>query len=161
MQKIIVASDSHGAAGALGRILEREADAKALIFLGDGLRDLGQVQQRFPRLWVYSVRGNCDFAAFEPAEGLASFEGVLFFYTHGDAYGVKYGREELAEAAKARGADAALYGHTHTAACEEIGGVTVFNPGSVARPRRGEACYGVITVENGKASFVHRRVKDL
>ena len=158
MHKILVASDSHGSAYALCRVAGAELDAEAMIFLGDGLRDLEKLQQSYPRLRVYSVRGNCDYAAFEPAEGLASFGGMLFFYTHGDRYGVKYSRHRLAETARARGADAALYGHTHLARCETIGGVTVFGPGSVGEPRGGTASYGVILIENERPRFEHRAV---
>ncbi len=161
MHKILVTSDSHGSAYALCRVAETEPDAEAMIFLGDGLRDLDGLCQRHPNLRVYSVRGNCDFSAFEAGEGLAAFGGVLFFYAHGDSYGVKYSRAQLAQAARARGADAALYGHTHTAANEEIEGVTVFNPGSVGRPREGSASYGVITIQDGKANFEHRKVPPL
>lgn len=161
MHKILVTSDSHGSAYALCRVAETEPDAEAMIFLGDGLRDLDGLCRRHPSLRVYSVRGNCDLAALEAGEGLAAFGGVLFFYSHGDRYGVKYSREQLAETAKARGADAALYGHTHTAACERIEGVTVFNPGSVGQPRHGSASYGVITIQDGKARFEHREVPSL
>lgn len=161
MHKILVVADSHGAGHTLCRIAGQEGDADAMIFLGDGLRDLEFMQALYPDLWVYSVRGNCDYSAYEPAEGLVSFEGVLFFYTHGNAYSVEYTLHDLAETARARGADVALFGHTHIALCEEVGGVTLFNPGSLLRPRRGEASYGVITVEDGKASFEHRKVADL
>ena len=40
MTKLIVASDSHGSSMALQRVLDKEQDARALFFLGDGLRDL-------------------------------------------------------------------------------------------------------------------------
>ena len=161
MHKILVTADSHGAGHTLCRIAEQESDADAMIFLGDGLRDLEFMQSLYPNLWVYSVRGNCDYAAYAPAEGLISFDGVLFFYTHGNAYSVEYTLYDLADAAKTRGADVALFGHTHIALCQEIDGVTLFNPGSPLRPRRGEASYGVITVEDGTASFEHRKVSDL
>lgn len=161
MHKILVTADSHGSAYALYLIARAEPDAEAMMYLGDGLRDLEAMTSQYPRLRVYSVRGNCDRGAPEAEEGLAPFGGVLFFYTHGDQYGVRNSLNRLARTARERGADVALYGHTHIAACEEIDGVTLFNPGSVGRPRQGEPCYGVITIEEGRVHFEHRRVPAL
>ena len=43
MTKLVILSDSHNSEPAIRRILKAEADADALIFLGDGLRDLEQI----------------------------------------------------------------------------------------------------------------------
>ena len=73
-------------------------------------------------------------------------------------YGVKYDLDTLADAASARGAEVALFGHTHRR--ELVRGVgtaaTVFNPGSL----RDGGSYGVITIENGKCSFTWKRVPE-
>ena len=45
---------------------------------------------------VYAVAGNCDFGALEPLDGLAAFDQVVVFYTHGHMYGVKYDLDTLA-----------------------------------------------------------------
>ena len=60
------------------------------------------------------------------------------FVTHGDAYGVSWGEEELVSKAQEMGADVVFYGHTHCPAFHyyEKEGVTVFNPGSIALPRQ-------------------------
>ena len=150
MTKLIVASDSHGSSMALQRVLDKEQDARALFFLGDGLRDLEPACAPFPGLWVYAVAGNCDLGALEPAEAVTSFDGVNLLYTHGHLYGVKSGEERLWYAARSRGVQLALFGHTHIPFCEESEGVTLFNPGSVGRPWRGEATYGVILLDQGK-----------
>ena len=71
MTKLLVLSDSHGARDAIKRILNKEQNnVDAVIFLGDGLRDLEQALAFFPHLRVYSVAGNCDFGALEPLDGL-------------------------------------------------------------------------------------------
>ena len=65
------------------------------VFLGDGLYDLDtalELRKTPLPCPVYRVRGNCDVGYPDPAEGLAPFAGVLFFYTHGHHYGVKMGR---------------------------------------------------------------------
>lgn len=61
MTKLLILSDSHGARDAIKRILNKEQNnVDAVIFLGDGLRDLEQALAFFPHLRVYSVAGNCD-----------------------------------------------------------------------------------------------------
>ena len=155
--KLLVVSDVHGDLDALERAVDAEADADAVIFLGDGLREAENLQDMRPELKIYSVRGNCDYASFAPPDGLAAFGGVLFYYTHGNLYNVKNELDTLADAARARGADAALYGHTHCAGCEERSGVVLFNPGALSRVQ-GRGSYGVVMVENGAPRFEHRRV---
>lgn len=155
--KLLVVSDVHGDLDALERAVDAEADADAVIFLGDGLQEAENLHYMHPELKIYSVRGNCDYASFAPADGLAAFGGVLFYYTHGNLYNVKNELDTLAHAAHMRGADAALYGHTHCTACEERNGVMLFNPGSLSKVL-GRGIYGVVMIENGTLHFEHRQV---
>ena len=48
--KLLIVSDTHGDLRALRRAVEREADAAAVIFLGDGLRDAEALQNERPAL---------------------------------------------------------------------------------------------------------------
>lgn len=86
---------------------------------------------------IYRVRGNCDIGSDDPAEGLAPFGGVLFFYTHGHLFGVKSGYERIAEYAADRGADVVLFGHTHYKALRHGTPFSpaLFNPGSLRYPQ--------------------------
>lgn len=158
--KVLAVSDVHGRLRDLRWILQNEKDVDALFFMGDGLSDLDhalELAPERPKYPVYRVRGNCDVGAPDPAEGLAPVGGVLFFYTHGHHYGVKCGYDALAEAAQARGADVALFGHTHRRALEyqNMPGIpTLFNPGSVLS----SASYGVITVCGGRCRFSWKKV---
>jgi predicted phosphodiesterase len=71
--KLLILSDSHNSRLAIENILAAEADSiDALIFLGDGLRDLEQALTFYPSLRAYAVAGNCDFGALEPLDGLAA-----------------------------------------------------------------------------------------
>ena len=88
MTKLLILSDSHNSASAVERILHAESDANAVVFLGDGLRDLEDALTLHPKMKVYAVAGNCDFGALEPLDGLAAFDQVVVFYTHGHMYGV-------------------------------------------------------------------------
>ena len=150
MTKLLILSDSHGSTQAVRRILAAEKDAGAVIFLGDGLHDLELALTEAPKTRVYSVAGNCDFGALEPLDGLAAFDSVVIFYTHGHMYGVKYDLDTLAEAAAARGAEVALFGHTHIPPEEQHGTVLLFNPGSCGRCYTGPDTYGVLTLADGR-----------
>ena len=142
MTKLLVLSDSHGARDAIKRILNKEQNnVDAVIFLGDGLRDLEQALAFFPHLRVYSVAGNCDYGALEPLDG------------------VKYDLDTLADAAAARGAEVALFGHSHIPHAEQRGKVFLFNPGSCGRCYTGPDTYGLLTLENGAVTaYEHKEV---
>lgn len=159
MKTILVLSDTHGSASAFLRVADKNPKADALIFLGDGWRDLERVRDQLS-MPVYTVAGNCDFGCLDPDDGLVAFEGVLFYYAHGHQYGVKTTPYGLARVAAQRGADVALYGHTHCPNLEQADGVTLFNPGSAGMPRVGRPSYGRITVADGKAQFEHLDVPD-
>ena len=160
MTKLLVLSDSHGGRAAIERVLIKESkNIDALIFLGDGLRDLELALTQYPKLRAYSVAGNCDYGALEPTDGLAAFDGVVIFYTHGHMYGVKYDLDTLADAAAARGAEVALFGHTHKPIALQKNGVFLFNPGSCGRCYTGPNTYGVMLLDKGKiTSFAHKEV---
>ena len=71
------------------------------------------------------------------------------FITHGHIYGVDGGRlDSLVYAAQERGAKLALYGHTHRAWYEELGGVQTLNPGTAGKGR--ELSFALLRVfDNG------------
>ena len=160
MTKLLILSDSNNSRLALENILAAEADSiDALIFLGDGLRDLEEALTFYPKMKVYAVAGNCDFGALEPLDGLAAFDQVVIFYTHGHMYGVKYDLDTLTDAAEARGAEVALFGHTHVPVAEQHGSVFLFNPGSCGRCYTGPNTYGILTLDKGR--IVHHEHKEV
>ena len=133
MTKLLVLSDSHGGRAAIERVLMKESKSiDALIFLGDGLRDLELALTLYPKLRAYSVAGNCDYGALEPTDGLA---------------------------ASARGAEVALFGHTHIPHAETRSKVFLFNPGSCGRCYTGPDTYGILTLDEGKVTaYEHKEV---
>ncbi len=160
--KLLITSDSHGDTRALERCLTRNPDAAAVIFLGDGLRDLERLELDGPNprgTRVYSVRGNSDPTTFVALEGFAPFGGLNIFYTHGHMYNVKHSLDGLARTAAARGADIALFGHTHKPALTRMNGVYLFNPGSISRAE-GRGGYGILSIESGEPAFFHKSVWD-
>jgi putative phosphoesterase len=136
---LLVISDTHGHTNSLIAALnwaQRQRQADALVFLGDGAGDLAQAlaRTRFKAPWK-AVKGNGDYDAPFPPFDTLDFAGRRFFLTHGHLYGLSEGFEALAASARAQGAGAALFGHTHVPFWDEYGGLLLLNPGSLGRPR--------------------------
>lgn len=162
MVKILVLSDSHGRSGKVKKMIAENPDLNGIIYLGDGERDLeialaangfarsaGEICEREGRsIFLYQVRGNCDRESNQAVTLIREIEGIHFYITHGYEQGVKFGLEKLSYYAEEAGCKVALFGHTHGMHLSELGGVTLFNPGSAANGN-----YGVIAIEDGKLSF--------
>ena len=134
--KIGIVSDSHGSMGAVEAMLAHPAAKGVAVWLhaGDFAPDADALA-RLAGVPVYCVAGNGDWPSPRVKdEELVALAGHRILLAHGHTYGVQYGRERFAKAARQAGADIAVYGHTHVA-LEEHGEVTVLNPGSIARPR--------------------------
>ena len=145
--KIIVVSDTHGLSGNFINVVEDNKDMDLLIFLGDGERDIEEIQHLYPNIKCSIVRGNSDRESSANHENLIKLGKYKTFITHGDRYCVKQSLEDLEERAEDLQVDIALYGHTHAADYQEINGIHYFCPGSLSMPQQGERSYGVITVD--------------
>ena len=143
MKRLLICSDSHGNSQSLLAAAEAERP-DLLLHLGDGERDLARVRERFPRLTVANVRGNCDDWSDTPLQRVFSVEGHRIFMVHGHAYNVKWDRDllRLRYAALEQEAELALFGHTHRPYLDCQGGLWVLNPGSVGAGR-----YAVVTLD--------------
>ena len=164
---LLVASDTHGRAD---RLVEacRRADPAAVIFLGDGLRDLTYLPPNIP---VYAVRGNCDWSesADAPTVRVVEMGGYRLYLTHGHLHGVKLQLDSAIAAAVAADADVLLYGHTHVpfektlhTGTQIAGGVLqkpllVLCPGSLGHPADGAPSFATLTLADGGvlAGFGH------
>ena len=137
--RILVLSDSHGMPSRILDAVEAHPEAEALIFLGDGERDLDTVESYYHSLPnVIKVAGNCDFSSSLP------LLRVVTLGTHGHAEHVKYGTDELLLRARQEGADIVLYGHTHTGVTCYDDGLYIMNPGSIR-----DGHYGMIDIVPG------------
>ncbi|MDR2182388.1 MAG: metallophosphoesterase family protein [Treponema sp.] len=169
MSSVLVLSDSHGRLPFLGAALRWAVSAqtggaaeyglapRAAVFLGDGAEDLGPASREagFALPW-YRVRGNGDFdrripdtLVLDTAAETAGItpRGFKLFLAHGNRHRVETGFETLAAAARAAGAEAALFGHIHAPVWERAGGVWLLNPGSIGRPRTGAgATFAVLEI---------------
>ena len=90
------------------------------------------------------LNGNCDFTGLGENELVLQIEDVKIFACHGDKYGVKSGYDRIAYKAEQEGCAVALFGHTHSAVERIVGGVTLFNPGTLKRYAENTYLYLVI-----------------
>lgn len=143
--KIIVVSDSHRNYSNLSKVIV-QFHADLYIHLGDGERELNTICMTYPDKQIYHVSGNCDFASLSPDELLLSPDDKNVIYAvHGHMHNVKYSLETLKAAARQKGANIVLYGHTHQRHNEYDNGLYILNPGSVSCPRDGnKPSFGVI-----------------
>jgi hypothetical protein len=153
--RVLIVSDTHGSHRNLEKVIERTEGIDLLIHLGDteGKEDYIEALAGCPS---YIVSGNNDFFSDLPREKEFMLEGKRVFITHGHPYYVSMGEERLRKAAKKRGADIAMYGHTHKPSLSVEDGVMVLNPGSIAYPRQAgrKATYMVMEIEEGKDADV-------
>lgn len=146
--KACVFSDSHGLVGHMITVIELEKP-DICFFLGDGERDVIRLEEHFPDLPIYAVRGNCDFRTDLQRLIVCNVEGVIIFATHGHLSNVKYEDDlrTLTYQAKEAGADIALFGHTHCQHLSENDGITLLNPGPAGFGYY--PGYAVLNIENG------------
>lgn len=153
MKKLIVLSDSHGNTKGVNDLLPLVAENDYVIHLGDGAADLREVRDAYPDK-AYFCAGNCDYFSQYPLDGVLEVEGVRILYCHGHQYGVKQDLLKLALAAKSRGCDVALYGHTHEANITQRNGVTLINPGSLRYGVGKGGSYAYVVIHQGKITPV-------
>ena len=160
MKKILVISDTHGSRKGIEKLKPLIAENDYVIHLGDGAGDMREVMGLYPDK-VYLCAGNCDFFSPLPDEGILEVEYLKIFYCHGHKYGVKRDLHSLCKAAKEKGCDIALYGHTHDSLIAELDGVTLINPGSARYPagEGGSYCYLVINKDQATPVIVGESVR--
>lgn len=143
--KILVFSDSHGKRDRIESVIKehlRLGKIDCIFFLGDGLREVLDLEMSYPQLKFEYVKGNCDDVLItneEKAntvnEKLVKLGGFTFMLMHGHKYDVKNGYQDAADHAIDKQADVLLFGHTHRAEDITIDGswgghVHMINPGS-------------------------------
>lgn len=143
--RLLVISDSHGDEDAVRRALLEQPRAEVVFHLGDGVAEAERVAAAFAgEKAFFFTRGNNDWGCPHAYAGELTLEGRKIFYTHGHLYHVKYGLTEVVEAARARGADLLLFGHTHMPLADYQEGLYIINPGSLAYSVSGPPAYGVV-----------------
>ena len=172
---VLILSDSHGHIRNLRTALDRQLRTPDMIlFLGDGLRDLGCLGVAEKRISLLAVKGNCDSFSYpepdDPEERLLTLGSIRILMMHGHTHHVKGGWLPAAAHAARQGADILLFGHTHQPLEEHLsigtvlGGVplqkplTIFNPGTVGGGWGNDASFGTLTVRGDSFLLGHGRI---
>lgn len=154
---IAVISDTHlprGKRAVPAACLARLASADLILHAGDVSTEPVLVDFQGIGPPVLAVHGNVDDEGLRrslPAEREVEVDGARIAMVH-DA-GPKKGR--LARMRRRfPGADAVVFGHSHTPLHEEQDGFQIFNPGSPTERRRAPAhTMGLARVEDGRVAF--------
>lgn len=139
--RIIVMSDSHGNYQALEDVILRNTDADWIFHLGDGESELDRFIVSHPVIApkIIHVAGNCDYHSLSSNDFVLPVPGHKIFATHGHRYGVNFSLDNIKNAAKEKGCDIILYGHTHVRFNKIEDGFYILNPGSASIPRDNRA----------------------
>ena len=131
--RILILSDSHSVLRTM-RLFVKATRPDAVVHLGDYYADGQVIAEENPHLEVHQVPGNCDAYRVPDTAALSlccPVGGVKLYMTHGHKQRVKLGLDALLRDAREAGAQAVLFGHTHTPLCRrEEDGLWVLNPGS-------------------------------
>ena len=131
--KILVLSDSHSGLRFMRQAIAHVAP-DAVIHLGDYYDDGEAIAEEYRHIPFHQVPGNCDrYRSYAVRQEVLCYNicGVKLYMTHGHNHHVKSGLYSLLKDARATGAAAALYGHTHISDCHmEEDGLWVLNPGA-------------------------------
>lgn len=151
--KILIVSDTHRRDENLRYVIEKVSPIDMLIHLGDaeGSED-GIADWVNEGCQLEMVLGNNDFFSALDREKEIRIGDYRALITHGHYYGVSMGVETLAEEARSRGCQIAMYGHTHKPFLAEVNGVTVLNPGSLSYPRQDgrKPSYMIMEIDRSK-----------
>ena len=140
-------SDTHGNRARVNALLPLMREADFVFFCGDGIYDLLSLNELSGKL--YAVGGNCDGCGDK--ELFLEIEKKKIFLTHGHRYGVKRSFSALSLRAEELGADIVLFGHTHTALSEQVGGTLFVNPGTLS-PYSAHASYAYLAFDEKRAT---------
>lgn len=156
--KILVASDIHGSAVCLKKLLEfyKNSGAEKLVLLGDifyhgprnplpeGYNPMGTAEllSDFKKELIV-VKGNCDSevdAMIAPFDFIENAVLIIcskkIFFSHGHNFNSENPPKGVY--------DAVFYGHFHTGLIERKGGVLLVNPGSISLPKDDRKSFAVI-----------------
>ena len=125
--KILIVSDTHRRDGNLQTVIEKTAPFDMLIHLGDAEGSEDRIEtwcrEQNENCQVHMILGNNDFFSNLEREKEISIGDYRAFLTHGHFYSVSVGTERLADEARDRKVQIAMFGHTH-------------KPGSLSFPRQ-------------------------
>lgn len=147
--RILVFSDSHTQIENMTAVIEGMEDVNFIFHLGDHTDDAEKIEEKFPDIPLYNVRGNNDYDR-TPLVQKVHIGGVTFVLTHGHKENVYFTLQSLAYLAEVHDGNMVLFGHTHATLFAEVEGIAFLNPGSISSPRDGRVpTFAIIDVEDG------------
>lgn len=158
--RYLVVSDTHGKHRSLREVIEKVGHVDAMFHLGDIEGGLSEIQEMIDYPF-YGVSGNNDFGSVLDGERIVAVGEHRILMTHGHRYSLFWGAERLVIEAKERGCDVVLFGHTHVPFLEEIDGIWVANPGSVALPRQASKKPSYLIMELDTKGRLHFTLAEL
>lgn len=155
--QMVLASDTHGRNDKLERLENEYPEAKFYLHTGDW----GGNPQDYPH-WT-GVKGNCDFSNCDvPYTRTVEAEGHRILLIHGQQFAKARRIDGLVQLARQEGCDIVVYGHTHVPEVVHKQGVTIINPGSLARSRDGQGMsYALLNLNGPQVEAQIKRWKDL
>ena len=151
--RIGVMSDSHGNMRAVIEAVAKMGHVDLYLHAGDHYQDALVLAQHVS-VPVVGVGGNCDLMMSTPRQHIGEYEGHKLLLIHGHQYNVKSGTSKILAHARQKKLDIVVFGHTHVPMQQQLDGVFLFNPGSVAYPRmRGHPTYGILTLVKSQVDF--------
>lgn len=133
--RILIVSDTHGSLRNFDEVIEREKGIDMMLHLGDVEGD-DDYMENVMNCPVHIVGGNNDYFSGLPGEIEIRIGTYKVFMTHGHGYHVSMDTRRLKQAARTRGADIVMYGHTHRPDIDLEDSVIAINPGSLSYPRQ-------------------------
>lgn len=162
--KLLIASDIHGSAYYLRKLLEqyKKEQADKLLLLGDILyhgprNDLpeGYAPKEVISLLndmkenILCVRGNCDTEVDQMVLEFPILADYCILYEKGHMIFATHGHQHnTSNPPMLKAGDILLHGHTHIPVAEEFDGKYYLNPGSVSIPKNGSE-HSYMIYENG------------
>ena len=130
--KILILSDSHSGLSFM-RYAIGQVKPDAVVHLGDFYEDAEAMASEFFHIPFHMVGGNCDqFGSSGKKIERLCYDvcGVRLLMVHGHNENVKRELNTLRSFARKENAQAALFGHTHSAYCALDDGCWMVNPGA-------------------------------
>ncbi|SEF78506.1 hypothetical protein SAMN02910276_01083 [Butyrivibrio sp. Su6] len=160
MHKYLVVSDTHGRDNNFYDVLDLEEPLDGIIHCGDfeGSEGKFAIAANCP---VYFVAGNNDFFSDLNRELEFTFDGHKAFLTHGHNYMVSMDLDYIRSEGIARGAEVVFFGHTHKPVAKTMGGVYLFNPGSLSYPRQEGRRPSYIILTTDDSDIINYEIKYL
>jgi putative phosphoesterase len=156
--RLLVISDTHGYLDAARAVVRERGPWDHVVHLGDSALDAVALAAELG-IDVLTLRGNNEYPGSPPSKDALVFEagGVGFYALHGHDLDVSHwdasldeALAEIAERAREKKAQVALFGHTHVPLVRTRNKVLLVNPGAMSLGDQ-KKTYAEITVEEGRA----------